>query len=424
MVMKEIYALVDCNNFFVSCERVFNPELKNKPVVVLSNNDGCAISRSNEAKDLGIPMGAPMFKYQSLIKKHHIQLFSTNFVLYGDISNRVMKILAEFTPDLEIYSIDEAFLSLKGINKDLTEYCKNIRKTILKWTGIPISIGIGPTKTLAKAANKLVKKNPKFNGVLNLINNSQIDELLNQLDVGDVWGVGRKYTKFLLTSGIYTALGLKEAHSKWIKEKMTIMGARTQQELRGDNCSHLEIAEKPRKSILFSRSFGKPQESLKDLSEAVSYFTSAAAEKLRKYKLVASLMTVFVSTNKFKKNEPKYFNGINFCLSVATSYTPELINYSLEGLKKIYRGGYQYKKAGVIMLGLIPENKLQLNLFCNHPSSSNNRLMKVYDGINKKWGGGTIKYVSDGINRPWSMRQSNKSLRFTTHWDELLKIQI
>ncbi len=422
--MKEIYALVDCNNFFVSCERVFDPKLKNKPVVVLSNNDGCAISRSNEAKDLGIPMGAPMFKYQKLIKKYNIRLFSTNFVLYGDMSSRIMKTLSQFTPDIEIYSIDEAFLSLRGIKGDLVNYCRHIKETVRKCTGIPISIGIGPTKTLAKAANKLAKKHSKFNGVLNLTDNLYSDELLNQLDVGDVWGVGRKYAKILRDNGIYTALGLKKARQKWIREKMTIMGERTVKELKGQSCLRLERVEQPKKSILFSRSFGKPMKNLQDLSEAVSYFTSSAAEQLRKHKLAANLAMVFVATNRFKKNEPQYFNGINFRLPVATSYTPELINYSLQSLKKIYRSGYQYKKAGVMMLDLIPEDKVQLNMFYENPNPQKDRLMQIYDEINKIWGGGAIKYAAEGIKRPWRMRQLSKSMCFTTHWEELLKIKI
>ncbi|MDQ1266391.1 MAG: Y-family polymerase, partial [Bacteroidota bacterium] len=296
--MKTPIALVDCNNFYASCERVFNPKLYGKPIVVLSNNDGIIVARSDEAKALGIKMGEPLFKIQDLVRRHNIQVFSSNYTLYGDMSCRVMRVLEQYSQDVEIYSIDEAFLSLWGMERnDLTEYCRNIRNIVRQWTGITVSVGIAETKTLAKLANRIAKKNPKFGGVLNLIGDPNIEEYLKITLVEDIWGVGRQYTKFLNNHGIKTAYDFVNSNDKWIKKNMTVMGLRTCFELRGIPCIKLEYAVPAKKAIVCSRSFGKPVIEKQELHEAVSLFTTRAAEKMRRQNSAASLLTVFLRTN-------------------------------------------------------------------------------------------------------------------------------
>jgi DNA polymerase V len=288
--MQRVYSLIDCNNFYVSCERVFNPKLEGKPVIVLSNNDGCVIARSNESKALGIGMGVPVFKCKDLIKKHKIQVYSSNYTLYADMSQRVMDTLAQFTSDVEVYSIDEAFLSLSEfMSLNLTEYARDIRSTVKRWTGIPVSIGIGSTKTLAKVANKLSKRNPQYGGVFDITSHTQMNELLEQIRVEDIWGIGRQYTKLLNQNGIYTALQLKNASDTWIRKHMSVSGLRTVWELRGISCIPLEEAPPSKKAIISSRSFGRPVESLEELKEAIASYISRASEKLRAQQSVTSV---------------------------------------------------------------------------------------------------------------------------------------
>lgn len=418
--MKTIFALVDCNNFYVSCERVFNPKLEEKPVIVLSNNDGCVVARSDEVKALGVKMGIPVFKCKDLIKKHRIHVYSSNYALYGDMSQRVMDTLAQFTPDLEIYSIDEAFLSLSGFTSlNLTQYGKHIKNTIKKWTGIPVSIGIGPTKTLAKIANHIAKKNPQFEGVFDITEHPQIDVLLDSIEVADVWGIGYQYSQFLNQNGIYTALQLKNAPDKWIKKHLTVVGLRTVDELRGISCIPLEQVAPPKKGIISSRSFGRPVETLPELKEAVATYVSRAAEKLRSQKSVASCVHVFLTTNRFK-DEPQYSNYATFWLPIPTAYTPDLIHYAHQNLGKMFKPGYRYKKAGIMLTGILSQQQVQLNLITPsyHPSREK-ILMKTIDQINARWGSDTVKYAVAGIQRLWKMRQSKKSPRFTTHWKEI-----
>lgn len=422
--MKEdVFALVDCNCFYVSCERVFNPGLKNRPTVVLSNNDGCVISASREAKKLGFTIGTPIFKYRFLVALYDIRVFSSNFALYGDMSQRVMNVLSQFTPNLEIYSIDEAFMSLTGIEGDLEQYAKDIKDKIYQYTGIPVSIGIGRTKTLAKAANVLAKKNDKYGGVLDLSQGCDIDCYLKELDVGDIWGVGRQYSKFLKKKRINTAYDLKKVSEKWVRDNLTIAGYNTLQELKGRPCVSLEEVEAQRKTILYSRSFGKPITKLNDLEESVATFVAGAAEKLRLRKLVASHILVFIATSHFGNSE-QYHNSINLRLPVASSYTPDLIKYAQRNLKKIYKAGYSYKKAGVIMMGLVPENRIQGSLFNPMLSNKKRRLIETVDRVNRKLGRGVVRYAAEGINRPWVMKQLRKSKCFTTRWEDLMKIKL
>ncbi len=416
--MNKIYALVDCNSFYCSCERVFDPSLEGKPVVVLSNNDGCAVSRTTEAKKW-IPMGAPIHKYKKEVALHGIKVFSSNYTLYSDMSRRVMSILNRFTPDMEIYSIDEAFLDLSGFsNRDLTEYGKQIRETIMKWTGIPVSVGIGSTKTLAKIANHVAKKTPELNGVLSFYKHSNVDEILKRIDVLDIWGIGRAYTKLLKYHGINSAYDLKHASDIWIRKKMTVVGYRTQLELRGTSCISLEEVEM-KKQIIRSRSFGYDVKDYDELKEAISMHASRAAEKLREDESIARYISVWIKTNKFK-DAPQYNNSIGCMLPEPTSYSHNLISAALELLNKIYKPEYKYKKAGVMLAEICPESEVQLNLFSPNRNLGNQvSLMKAYDKINSAWGRETVRYASSGFIRKWSMKRARLSKRFTTDWNEL-----
>lgn len=417
--MNKIYALVDCNSFYVSCERVFNPSLEGKPVVVLSNNDGCAVSRSSEAKKW-IPMGAPIFKYKKEVTLHDIKLFSSNYTLYSDMSNRVMATLSRFTPNMEVYSIDEAFLSLNGFeSKDPTEYARLIRNTVKKHTGIPVSIGIGPTKTLAKVANKIAKSHPELGGVFNIDKHPKINEVLKKIKTIDIWGIGRRQTQNLKNYGINNAYDLKVAPDYWIRKKLSVMGLRTAWELRGTSCIDLEKMPGARKGIIRSRSFKKDVETLEGLKEAVATHASRGGEKLRESGLIASYITVFIRTNKHKKEDFQYANSAGCFLPEPTSYTPDLIKYVLTNLEKIYNPNCKYKKAGIALSGLVPENEHQLNLLTpgiNHKKNSD--LMKAVDNINGSWGTNTVRFASSGFKDTKAPR-ALMSKRYTTNWNEL-----
>lgn len=414
-----MFALVDCNNFYVSCERVFNPALNGRPVVVLSNNDGCVIARSNEAKALGISMGAPFFKSRDLFKKNGVRVFSSNYGLYGDMSGRVMTTLGQFTPDLEIYSIDEAFLDLGGFS-DLTPYARAIRATIRQHTGIPVSIGMGPTKTLAKVANKIAKKDASLQGVLDLATIQDRDSLLAGVPVEDIWGVGPRYAAMLASHGITTACELKNAGDSFIQKTMTIAGLRTVRELRGEACIELEQSPAPKKAICSSRSFGRPVEAIEELLESVSEYMSRAAEKLRRQHCAAASVQVSLTTNRFADG-PQYANSISCTLEPPTAYTPELITCAQACLRAIYRKGYRYKKTAVLLSGLMPAKGLQLHLFAGRgPSQAHQKaLMDGMDMLNRRYGRTTVQFASSGINKRWKMLQSYKSPCFTTCWGEL-----
>lgn len=415
------FALVDCNNFYVSCERAFNPSLNGKPVVVLSNNDGCAVARSEEAKRY-IGMGAPIFKLMDLVKKHNIHLYSSNYTLYADMSQRVKEVLADFSPNIEPYSIDESFLLLSGDKKlDLDEYGIEMRNKVLQWTGIPTSVGIGPTKTLAKIANKLAKKNKMCQGVLDITNHPRIKDFLASVEVDDVWGVGREYAKLLKRNGIKTALDLRDTNETWIRKKMTVQGLRTVLELRGTPCIELEESVPDKKQIVNSRSFGKDLDKYQDVSEAIASYASRAAEKLRKQDSISGHISVCIQTNGFK-DEPQYSNSISCRLPEPTSYTPLLIKYALHLLKKIYKRGYKYKKAGVMLMDLVPAENTQFNLFTKIDHSRNAKLMEAFDKINSSWSSQTIRSAASGVARPWAMKRSRISPEYTTCWDEILRV--
>ncbi|MDY6934318.1 MAG: Y-family DNA polymerase [Spirochaetota bacterium] len=418
--MREIFALVDCNNFYVSCEGVFNPQLWGRPVIVLSNNDGNVISRSNEAKELGIAMGAPLFECAKLVRKHDVKLFSSNYALYGNMSYRVMQTLAQCVPDMEIYSIDEAFLSFTGMSHlDTVAYGHHIKDITKQWTGIPVSIGIGPSKTLAKLASLLAKRHPQHRGVFDITEHPDYERLLDSVDVKDVWGIGSQYEKMLKRNGVNTAFQLAQSPDAWVRKRMTIMGLRTVCELRGVSCIPLEQMPDPKKGIFSSRSFGRPVEKLGELKEALAAYTARAAEKLRLQDSVASYINVFIATNRFKQ-EPQYSNSITYRLPVPTSYTPELIRYAHNSLDRIFRSGYRYKKTGIMLMEIIPKEDAQLNLFMPSGDTERERaIMKTIDYINARWGRNTVRYAAEGSGKPWQMRRSYLSKGYTTRWQDI-----
>lgn len=417
-------ALIDVNNFYVSCERVFNPKLKNKPVVVLSNNDGCAVARSNEVKALGIGMGAPWFKFKDLAKQHGIIAYSSNYALYADMSNRVMSILRDFSPDQEVYSIDESFLDLTGFqHKNLTQYGHQMRNRVLQWTGLPVSVGIASTKTLAKLANHCAKKRPEFNGVcdFNAIQPNKLDALLSTIEVGEIWGVGRKLAPKLQAQGLNTVLDLKRADPETLRQQFSVVMEKTIRELNGIVCIELEEIPPAKQQILSSRSFGKPVYDLASLSESVSLYMSRAAEKLRRQQSFAGALHVYIRTSPFKLDQPFYSNGYTVSLPSPTDDTMKLVSIALWVLKRLYREGYQYAKAGVMLSDLVPAQGCQQDLFNNSQTIGKSaKLMTAMDSINKKMGREAIKLASEGFKRPWKMKQENKSQNYTTQWDEVL----
>lgn len=418
-----IFAVVDCNNFYASCERVFRPDLIGKPVVVLSNNDGCVIARSNEAKALGIGMGVPVHQIRHLLESVHV--FSANFTLYRDLSNRVMDVLGQFAQEVELYSVDEAFLNLYGFeSRGLTEYARLIRDTVRQWTHIPVSIGLGKTKTLSKIAVEIAKKSPKTEGVLNLVDSPHIETALERVPVRDVWGVGRRYAERLKGKGIKSAKQLRDMDERWILENFGIILTRTVYELRGISCIPLKDCPTSRVGIICSRSFGTSQTDFKAISEAVSAYASRAAEKLRAHKLVAKTLSVFIRTNRFREWEPQYSNSVFIPLPVPTDYTPELIHYALCGLQKIYREGYGYHKAGVMLNDLVPASERQRGMFDTVDRQKSEQLMKALDLINRDWGSETLRYAAEGLEKQWKMKQAHRSKRYTTCWEELRIITV
>ncbi|MDD3875293.1 MAG: Y-family DNA polymerase [Bacteroidales bacterium] len=413
-----MFALADCNNFYASCERVFNPSLEKKAVVVLSNNDGCVIARSNEAKALNIAMGVPVYQIKDIVKKHQVAVFSTNFTLYGDMSNRVMNTLAEFVPDMEIYSIDEAFLSLDGFEHyNLEAYAEKITKTVRKNTGIPLSLGIAPTKTLAKAANKTAKKSGKFYCILN--DEESITNALKKLDIEDVWGIGRRYAAFLRKHNILTAYDFTCQPESWIRKHMTVMGQRLLKELKGIPCYTLENDIPAKKNICTARSFGKMIGDVEQLQEAVASFAARCAEKLRRQKSCAAAIMVFLHTNFHRKDLPQYARSIVVPLPHATNYTPELIKYAIYGLTKIFKEGYAYKKAGVIMVEIIPSNSVQGNLFYPVADEKTKAVMDVVDDLNAKYGRDKVRILAQGYSKAWKMHQEKLSPCYSTRLSDI-----
>src|SRR5574340_357293 len=417
-------ALVDCNNFYVSCERVFNPKLEGKPVVVLSNNDGCAVARSNEVKALGVKMGEPWFKLEKLAKQHSVMALSSNYTLYADLSARIMSILATFSPRQEVYSIDECFLDLDGFAPDtLADYGQTIRKTIKRNVGIPVCVGIADTKTLAKLANHCAKKGLAGNNCVcdfGRLDNVERSRLFASIPVGEVWGIGRKISEKLLTMGIQTVEDLRVANPNKIRQQFSGVVERTVKELNGIPCLELEEISQPRQQIIVSRSFGQEVSHLEELSESVAYFATRAAEKLRKDGSVASSGCVFIQTNPFKEQAPQYQRSIVVPMVQPADDTVALVNAATQGLREIYRMGFGYKKSGVLLMGLPPRGTIQATLFDNQAEQARSaKLMKVMDSINRNMGHGSLTIAASGIRQRWAMRRDRKSPNYTTEWDEL-----
>lgn len=415
-------ALVDCNNFYASCERVFQPKLENQPIVVLSNNDGCVIARSNEAKALGIKMGAPAFKMKEIFKNNKVNVFSSNFALYGDLSSRVMQILAQQSPAIEIYSIDEAFLDFTGIMKP-NEFSISLRSRVKQWTGIPVSIGVAPTKTLAKVANHVAKKHKK-NGVFVLKNKDTIQEVLKYVPVDELWGIGRRYAKFLSQRGFQTAYDLANASESWIRTNMTVNGLRMVKELKGIACHVLENQPPRKKNICTSRSFGMDVKELTELKEAVANYATMCAMKLRKEGSLAGSVLVFIKTNPFKNEGHQYNNCQKFILEVPTNDSLELTKKALTVLDTIYRKGYAYKKAGVIVSNIVPDSSRQMSLFSEQDPFKTKNIMQAMDHINQTMGRNKVRLAVQGFDRKWRLKQEKLSPCYTTRFSDMLNVKL
>jgi DNA polymerase V len=416
-----IFALVDCNNFYASCERAFNPRLENKPIVVLSNNDGCIIARSNEAKKLGIPMGAPFFQWRQFCKKNGVYVFSSNYALYGDMSQRVMNILKSFCPDMEIYSIDEAFLSLDALsNMDLVSFATRVRTTIKDCTGLPVSIGIATTKTLAKIANHIAKKQTTT-GVFDLSSLATQEKILAAFPVGEIWGIGRQLKNKLIPFGIATAKDLRDADLKNLRNNFSVVLEKTIQELRNISCLPLEAIQ-PRKQIISSRSFGKPVFSLQDLEEAVSTYTAIACLKLRHQKSQAKGIYVFLQTNLFQKKSAPYSVGASCHLPLATINTNVMIHLAKKCVQEIFKPGLKYHKAGIMLLDISPQTIQQYDIFLTQSHQKQEHLTEVVDQINQKLGKHILFYCAEGIKKTWQIKSDLRSPRYTTQWSEIPQV--
>tara|TARA_Y100001970_G_scaffold13606_1_gene15393 strand:- start:1979 stop:3259 length:1281 start_codon:yes stop_codon:yes gene_type:complete len=414
-------ALVDCNSFYVSCERLFNPKIRNKPVVVLSNNDGCIISRSNEAKALGIKMGEPYFKARDIIIKNKVEVFSSNYSLYGDLSRRVMRTLKRFNSKIEVYSIDEAFLDLSNFSdKEVKDVGKEIRSTVLQWTGIPTSIGIAKTKTLSKIANHIAKK--QKSGVVSLIGLESLDPILEKIEIGDVWGVGRQLTKFYKKNGIYNAKQLKNASNTWIKKCNNVLSSRTAMELKGITCIDLETTASKRKSCVVSRSFGKRVKSFQELKEAIASYCLNASEKIRSESLVAKAITIFIRTSPFQKNYGYYSNSKTINFPISTNNSIEIVKAAVSILESIFKDGYNYQKAGVMLTGLSSASVAK-NLFSSEKDKKINSLMRSIDNTNYRYGRSTLSLAGAGVYKKWNMKREYSSKIDTADFYYLPKIK-
>jgi DNA polymerase V len=419
-----MFALIDCNNFYASCQRVFDPHLRNKPIVVLSNNDGCVIARSNEAKALGIPMGAAAFEYKKLFEDNKVFVFSSNYALYGDMSSRIMNILSTFSPEIEVYSIDEAFLKFKGFELfNLDEIGLDMQRKVTKGTGIPVSIGFAPTKALAKVANKIAKKFPdRTKSVYSIDTDEKRIKALKWTKIEDVWGIGRKHAQRLQQKNIFNAYQFTQLSDEWIRKEMSVVGLRLKHELEGKPTLDLE-SPKNKKVIATTRSFDKMYTKFEDLSERVSTFTASCSEKLRKQDSHCNMIMVFVQTNYFRKDQPQYSRNIVIKTDFPTNSTIELNHYAQIGLKAIFQEGYHYKKAGVIVMGITPNNETQLSLF-NTSNPKHQPLMSVIDKMNKSYGINKIKFGTQSLDRQWKMKQEKLSPRYTTSIKEIISIQL
>ncbi len=418
-----MYALVDGNNFYASCERVFNPALRTQPIVVLSNNDGIIIARSNEAKAMGIKMGIPAFEIKHLIKSQKVIAFSSNYALYGDMSQRMMQIFGDFTPDVEIYSIDEAFLDFKGFElTKLRQMGLNLRKKVDKYIGIPVSVGFGPTKTLAKIANRIAKKHMK-DGVALIDTAYKIEKALKMTAIEDVWGIGRQHSRFLQKNQVKTAWDFTQLPQDFIRKNMSVTGLRTQMELQGIACIPMEYVPPAKKAIRTARTFAQATDDYEYLAESIAGFAATCGQKLREQKSAANLLTVFVRTNKFDHNKPYYANSFTIQLP-ATDSSIVLIKAAKEALKIIFRPQHHYKKAGVLLSGLVPAQNRQLNLFETGTDVKHKKVMQTLDLLNKKHGYRLMKFAAEGRFGAWQLQQTYRSKRYTTRWDELIQIKL
>jgi DNA polymerase V len=442
--MADLFGLIDCNNFYVSCERAFRPDLEGRPVVVLSNNDGNVVSRSDEAKALGITMGMPFFKARPVIEEHGVTWFSSNYTLYGDLSRRVFDTVGRFVPALEHYSIDEAFVHFDSGHQE--EDASEIRRTVSKWTGISVSVGIGPTKVLAKVASAIAKRRPEYGGVVDL-SGPDTDRYLADFDVADLWGIGPRYAQFLKSDGeenseqpdlweasglppvlrkqkVETALELKHCPDAWVRKHLTVKGLRLVWELRGIPCLPLEVFEKPRKGLCCSRSFGRPVTTIEELAEPVAMHCARGGEKLRRQRLAASHLTVFVSTSRFRLNpEEVYSAAASWQLPFPTSYTPAIVEAAKALLVRVYKPGFVYYKAGVFLTDIVADAERQQSLILRADGERHLRLMKAVDKINCKYGRHTVRTLAMGNDWRWEMRRERLSGRYTTRLDEVLRVK-
>lgn len=413
------YAVVDCNNFYVSCERAFNPKLEGKPVVVLSNNDGIVIARSSEVKALGIPMGAAVFQVRDVLKYHKVQMYSSNYALYGDLSTRIMSTLSEFEPTTDVYSIDEAFLELAGTQEEIIAQAHFLRDIIKKRIGIPVSVGIGETRTLAKAANHIAKKDSAHRGVFSLTGHANPSVMLDCLGTKDVWGIGRRIASRLALEGVMTAREFRDKPDAWIRERFGISGVRVAEELRGKKSTALTDTPEHRKSAVSSRSFGRAVTSLTELKESIAWHIASAGETLRGEGLKASSLTVFVSVKRHKYGG-SYPSGLSVGLLPVTAFTPELTKSAHKILEKLFCQGAEYRKAGIMLSGLVTEKTSQASLLdATENSPKQKELMQALDAVNQKWGRGALQFASEGVERGWTTRSGFRSPRYTTDWNDL-----
>ena len=422
--------LVDCNNFYVSCQRSFDPSLNGKPVVVLSNNDGCVIARSNEVKSY-VKMGTPFFQLRELKNKHNINIFSSNYTLYGDMSARIMATLGRFVEEVEVYSIDEAFLNLYGyesVYPDLTTLARTIRSTVLQWTRVPVSVGIAPTKTLCKVANWFAKRQPEYEGVLLLDTYDAITDALQEFDVAELWGVGWRYAGMLKRNGIRTAAQFRDAPDDWIAQHMTVNGLRLAYELREVPCKMIELEPKPKKAICTAPSFGRLIPDQDTMRQAITTHISRAAEKLRKQHSAAGIMTVFLHTNRHKRSPNgelarQYYGSRTVELPHPTASTSELVSYALAAMESIYKFGYAYQKVGVILSGLVPADHRQGDVFINGPDERLVKLSRVIDKLNYRHGRDKVRVAGAGYDPSWHHKRQWMSPRYTTQWKEIMNVK-
>ncbi|MDC0910030.1 Y-family DNA polymerase [Flavobacteriaceae bacterium] len=417
-----MFALVDCNNFYASCERVFNPNLQHKPIVILSNNDGCIIARSDEAKKLGIPMGAPIFKYRTLIANHNVKVFSSNYSLYGDMSSRVMSILKQFTPDIQVYSIDESFLKLEGFEGyNLTDYGMSMKNRILKWTGIPTCAGIAPTKALSKVANKIARKYPnQTNGVYVIDTEVKRIKALKWTKIKDIWGIGKKLSNRLATKGCKNAYDFTQLHESWVKSNMSVVESRLQRDLLGMPTLDLEV-QKSKKSIATTRTFEKPLKELDEIKERVSTFAFVSGEKLRRQNSHCHMIIVILRSNYFREDLKQHYATKVISLPYPTNSSLVLSNYAIKAIKEVFKKGIAYKKAGIILTGLVPSNNYQLNIF-DWENSNHQPLMKAIDKINYRFSN-KIKLANQDLKKTWKMKQDHLSPNYTTNLQDIIKVK-